>query len=173
MLQFLKTWETFLMFMILHMWLITLLFLLLMNPLAPTSRGILKHRNPCSSMSEVSFSYLSSFLFLAFSIPEEESHGTVNSNNATLGGLDCLFTITKSGFRPVMAMFGGTVTPFILWPSRSEYTSTASIPWEENVVCRYFTMLLCCNSYRSSASWQLLRRCPKVQGVMEHRGHLG
>ena len=173
MLQFLMTWETFLMFMILHMWLITPLFLLLMNPLAPISRGILKHRKPCSSMSEVSFSYLSSFLILTFSIPEEESYGTVNSTHATLGGLDCLLTITKSCFRPVMAMLGGTVTPFILWPSRSEYTSTGSIPWEEDVVCRYFTMLLCLHSCRLSASWQLLRRCPRVQGVMEHRGHFG
>ena len=53
----------------------------------------------------------------------EESQGTVSSTRVTSGVLAFLLMITRSGFWAVMATSGGMVTPLILLPSTSAYSS--------------------------------------------------
>ena len=80
--------------------------------------------------------------------------GTVYSTRVTSWGLDFLLISTRSGFSPVMVML-------------------ASSPWEAADECRYFLMLLCLNSNILRACWQLLRKCPNMQGEIGQKRHLG
>ena len=152
------TWLTFFTFMMLQRWVSRLLFLRLMKPLVPISRGRLEHLKPLPSIVVLRSLYLSVFLCKAAPMLAEESQGTVSSTSITSGGLAFLFTITRSGFYAVMATSGGMVTPLILFPSKSAYSSRPSNPWEANSFKRKWTMLLWRHSYLSRASLQLLRR---------------
>ena len=75
----------------------TPLFLVLITPRHPTSKGQFRTLNPFPLISKASLSYRSTFLDLAASKEVALSKGTVNSRRTTLLGVEDLSTITISG----------------------------------------------------------------------------
>ena len=113
----------------LHMWAMknsVSLFLGLMYPLTPTSRGLFIHLYPLASISAARYSYLAFFLSLAASIFHSLSNVIINSTMMTCCGEHDLSRITRSGLDAVKATSGGSVPPFTLHPSRSAYSRISS-----------------------------------------------
>ena len=109
-------------YLMLKVWQMTkmvFLFLWLITPLHPISRGKLSHLKPLPSMSKVRYSYLSFFLAQAESKLDTLSQVTVSSSKVTLAGLHLLLMIVRSGLEPVRATSGGSVPPLTLHSSRS------------------------------------------------------